>query len=90
MRLVGAGNMFIRGPFMLQGIMYGFISGVLALLLFYPLLVWLGPRTEAFFDLNLFTYYMAHFGEIFGLLVGIGIVLGLLSSTFAVARYLRT
>lgn len=90
MRLVGAGNMFIRGPFMLQGMMYGFIAGVLALLLFYPLLVWLGPRTEAFFELNLFNYYIAHFGEIFGLLVGIGVVLGLVSSTLAVARYLRT
>ncbi|MEN9922100.1 MAG: hypothetical protein RL097_376 [Candidatus Parcubacteria bacterium] len=90
MRLVGASNMFIRGPFMLQGIMYGFISGVLALLLFYPLLVWVGPRTAAFFELNLFDYYIVHFGEIFGVLVGIGIVLGLVSSTLAVARYLRT
>lgn len=90
MRLVGAGNMYIRGPFMLQGILYGFVSGVLALLIFYPVLVWLGPRTEAFFELNLFNYYMAHFGEIFGILVGIGVLLGLFSSTFAVARYLRT
>lgn len=65
MRLVGAGNMFIRGPFMLQGIMYGFVSGVLSLLLFYPLLVWLGPKTERFFDgFNLYNYYMINFGEI--------------------------
>ncbi|MFT7645258.1 MAG: cell division transport system permease protein [Candidatus Paceibacteria bacterium] len=90
MRLVGASNMFIRGPFMLQGIMYGFISGVFALLLFYPLLVWLGPRTETFFEINLFNYYTMHFGEIFGALVGIGVVLGLVSSILAVARYLRT
>lgn len=90
MRLVGASNMFIRGPFMLQGLMYGFISGILALLIFYPLLVWIGPRTETFFEINLFNYYIAHFGEIFGLLVGIGVVLGLVSSAFAVARYLRT
>ncbi len=90
MRLVGASNMFIRGPFMLQGIMYGLISGVLTLLAFYPLLIWLGPRTEAFFELNLFTYYVANFGYIFGVLVGIGVVLGLASSTLAVARYLRT
>ncbi len=90
MRLVGASNMYIRGPFMLQGIMYGFVAGVVALLLFYPLLVWVGPRTEAFFELNLFDYYMIHFGEIFGVLVGIGVVLGLISSILAVARYLRT
>ena len=87
MRLVGASNMYIRGPFMLQGIMYGLISGVLALFLFYPLLTWIGPRTQAFFELNLFDYYIVHFGEIFLVLVGIGIVLGLVSSTFAVARY---
>lgn len=90
MRLVGASNMFIRGPFMLQGIMYGFVAGLLALALFYPLLVWLGPRTEAFFELNLFNYYVQNFGEIFGILAGIGIVLGLFSSILAVARYLRT
>lgn len=82
--------MFIRGPFMLQGIMYGFISGVLALLFFYPILVWVGPETESFFEINLFTYYISNFGEIFGILVGIGVVLGLVSSTLAVARYLRT
>jgi len=90
MRLVGASNMFIRGPFMLQGIMYGFLSGVLALIMFYPMLIWLGPRTEAFFEMNLFDYYIANLGDIFGLLIGIGILLGLVSSTFAVARYLRT
>ncbi len=90
MRLVGAGNMFIRGPFMLQGIMYGFVAGIFALMLFYPALVWLGPRTEVFFGLNLFSYYMANFGEIFGTLVGIGVCLGFFSSTFAVSRYLKT
>ena len=90
MRLVGASNMFIRGPFMLQGIMYGFLAGLLALLVFYPLLIWLGPRTEVFFELNLFTYYVQNFGSIFGVLVGVGVALGLISSTLAVARYLRT
>lgn len=89
MRLVGASNMFIRGPFMLQGIMYGFVAGVLALLLFYPILIWLGPRTEMFFEFNLFTYFIQNFGYIFGVLIGIGIVLGLVSSVMAVARYLR-
>ncbi|MEK7639510.1 MAG: permease-like cell division protein FtsX [Patescibacteria group bacterium] len=90
MRLVGAGNMFIRGPFMLQGIMYGFISGVLTMLIFYPVLVWLGPMTESFFEFNLYTYYIQNFGYLFGVLVGTGVVLGFVSSTLAVARYLRT
>lgn len=90
MRLVGAGNMFIRGPFMLQGMLYGLVAGVLSVLLFYPLLSWLGPRTQEFFEINLFDYYIVNFGEIFLILVGIGILLGLFSSILAIARYLRT
>lgn len=89
MRLVGASNMFIRGPFMLQGVMYGFVAGVFSLMIFYPIMVWLGPRTEAFFEFNLFTYFISNFSYIFLVLVGIGIVLGLVSSMLAVARYLR-
>lgn len=89
MRLVGASNMFIRGPFMLQGIMYGLAAGVLALLLLYPIVLWIGPETEQFFQFNLFTYFVSDFGYIFGVLVGSGIVLGMVSSTLAVARYLR-
>jgi cell division transport system permease protein len=90
MRLVGASNMFIRGPFMLQGIMYGLLAGLLTLALFYPILIWVGPETAAFFEINLFDYYMANFKNIFGVIVGIGVGLGLVSSTLAVTRYLRT
>jgi len=89
MRLVGASNAFIRGPFMLQGIMYGVVAGVLALLILYPIVLWLGPETEAFFQFNLFTYFASDFIRIFGTLVGTGIVLGMVSSMMAVARYLR-
>ncbi len=89
MRLVGASNMFIRGPFMVQGVMYGLVGGVFAILILYPILTWLGPRTEAFFEFNLFTYFIANFSYIFLVLVGTGIVLGLVSSILAVARYLR-
>lgn len=89
MRLVGASNMYIRGPFMLQGLMYGLISGVLALLILYPIVMWLGPKTAVFFEFNLFDYFISNFTNIFGILVGIGISLGLMSSVLAVARYLR-
>ncbi len=89
MRLVGASNTFIRGPFMLQGIMYGVAAGVLALLILYPLVLWLGPETEAFFQFNLFSYFVGDFARIFGIMVGTGIVLGMVSSMMAVARYLH-
>lgn len=89
MRLVGASNAFIRGPFMLQGVMYGVVSGVLALLVMYPILVWLGPSTELYFGLNLFSYFIDNFTYFFTSLVGIGVAIGFVSSTLAVARYLR-
>jgi cell division transport system permease protein len=89
MRLVGASNMFIRGPFMLQGIMYGLVAGVFSLLMLYPILVWLGPPTESYFGLNLFEYFVSNFSYIFSIIVGIGVSLGLVSSTMAIARYLR-
>ncbi len=89
MRLVGASNMFIRGPFILQGIMYGLISGILTLLILYPVVLWLGPRTEAFFLFNIFEYFVNNFGHLFAVIVGSGVVLGMVSSTLAIARYLR-
>lgn len=89
MRLVGASNMFIRGPFVLQGIIYGLVSGILALAILYPIVIWLGPRTEDFFEFNIFNYFVSDFGMIFLILIGIGVTLGLVSSVMAIGRYLR-
>jgi cell division transport system permease protein len=89
MRLVGASNMFIRGPFMLQGIMYGVAAGVLALLILYPLVLWIGPETEEFFQFNLFNYFVSNFAYLFAVLIGTGVVMGVISSSMAVSRYLR-
>ena len=89
MRLVGASNTFIRGPFMVQGIMYGFVSGLIALIIVYFGLVWFGPKTELFFQFNLFDYFVEDFMSIFVVIVGSGVGLGLGSSLLAVSRYLR-
>ena len=69
--------------------LYGVISGVLTLLILYPVALYLGPGTEAFFSLNIFNYFVTNFGYLFFVLVGSGIVLGVFSSTLAIARYLR-
>jgi cell division transport system permease protein len=89
-RLVGASNTFIRGPFMVQGILSGIAAAIIALALFYPLTYWLGPMTQNFFSgLNLFTYYVAHMGEMAMIIVGSGIILGSFSSFLAVKKYLK-
>ncbi len=90
MRLVGASSRFVSGPFIVEGIMYGVISSVIAVVLFYPLVLWLGPLTEGFFGgINLFSYYVANFGQLFILLLIVGAVLGAISSFIAVRRYLK-
>ncbi len=89
MRLVGASNMFIRGPFILQGIMYGLVAGVLALLIIYPAALYLGPATESFFGLNIFNYFVSNFGRLFAIVIGSGMALGIISSFLAIARHLR-
>ncbi len=89
MRVVGASNMYIRGPFMLQGVMYGVVSGVIALAILYPIVLWLGPKTAEFFEINIFDYFVSNFAYIFLVLVGIGVTLGLVSSVLAITRYLR-
>jgi len=90
MRLVGAGNMYIRGPFMLQGVLYGLFAGIITLALFYPILIWIGPGSQAMFGIDLLAYYLDNFKYFFCVIVGLGIGLGFISSMFAVSRYLRT
>jgi len=90
MRLVGASNYYVRSPFVVTGILYGLISGILTLVLLYPISYWLGPKSENFFTgLNLFTYYTENFGQIFFIILGSGVLLGAVSSYMAVHRYLK-
>lgn len=97
MNLVGAGRWYVRGPFMIAGVLYGVISGVVVLLLlypillFYPVLVGLDPTSELLFSsFNSFTYYTDHFILFFFSLMATGIALGAISSLLAVRRYLST
>jgi cell division transport system permease protein len=90
MRLVGASSMYVRGPFIVGGIIYGFISALIAMALFYPVTLWLGGTTTEFFGgVNLFEYYIKHFFEMFLLLLGTGALLGAISSFLAVRKYLK-
>ncbi|QQG38239.1 MAG: ABC transporter permease [Candidatus Kaiserbacteria bacterium] len=91
MNLVGAGRWYIRGPFMIAGVLYGVVSGLIVLLLLYPATLWMGPGSERFFGtFNVYTYFLQSFPLIFFTILGAGIALGALSSYLAVRRYLRT
>lgn len=89
MQLVGANYMYIKGPFMVVGILYGITAGILTLILFYPLTFWMNRYTETFFAGNgIFTYYIHNFGQLFIIIMASGIAIGAISSFLAVRRYL--
>jgi cell division transport system permease protein len=90
MNLVGADHGYISGPFVVTGALYGAISSVLVLILLSPLTYFIGPKISAvFFDMNLFTYYLANFGQMFLVIFFSGILIGSISSFLAINRYLK-
>ncbi len=89
MRLVGGNNAYIRGPFLIEGLMYGAISSIITMAIFYPVTLWLGGATENFFGgINLFDYYLSNFWQLFAVILLSGILLGVVSSFLAVRKYL--
>lgn len=89
MRLVGASNSYIRGPFIVAGIISGAVSGLIALALFYPAVWYVGDTLSNWLaGFNLFSYYLTNFPMIFGIIVGSGMLLGGIASFFGVRKYL--
>lgn len=89
MKLVGASPQYIRGPFVIEGVICGVIASLVTLILFYPVSLWLGNKMTAFLGLNLFDYYLSHLGEILLIIIFSGIFLGAISSFFAIRKYLK-
>jgi cell division transport system permease protein len=90
MRLVGASGRYVKGPFVVSGILYGIVSAVLVLIVFFGLTFWLGSLSKNFFvGLDLFDFYLKNFGQIFLIIFGSGIGLGAVASYLAVHRYLK-
>jgi cell division transport system permease protein len=90
MNLVGAEHGYISGPFVITGAFYGIISSILVLILLYPVTYFIGPRiSPVFFDMNLFIYYLANFGQMFLIIFFSGILIGAISSFLAINRYLK-
>lgn len=90
MRLVGAGNKFIRGPYIVQGIMYGVFAAIISLLLMLPLVYFAGPYADILMpEIDLQSYFYNNSLILFGYQLLFGITLGTVSSVIAVSRYLK-
>ena len=89
-KLVGASNLFVRGPFLAQGVICGFLAAVFCLVFFFLLLWGIDSRVEMFFPgLGLFAFFQANIWTIVIIQLGGGLLLGFFSSLIAVRRYLK-
>lgn len=94
MRLLGASSSYIRGPFVVETIIYGIVSGILSVVICNTLFV-LSPSaleasTVGVLDLQFASdYFTNHFWLILISQTAIGIIIGAVSSIVASRRYLK-
>jgi cell division transport system permease protein len=94
MRLLGASTWYIRGPFVVESVMYGVISAAISVLLIHSAFVAARSTLEAtslgLLDINYSAeYFRQHFWVLLILQLGVGILIGAASSTVATQRYLK-
>jgi cell division transport system permease protein len=89
MRLVGASKMRVRGPFMVEGAIYGIIATIITLLIFWPFTAYLGRNMTKFLGINIYDYYVSNLLQISIIILLSGIILGMTSSFIAVRKYLN-
>ena len=90
MQLVGASKNYVRGPFVVTGIIVGLVSGLITIIIFLPISYWVSGMTQNFFlGLNVFDYYLGNFFQISSIVLGSGSLIGAISSFLAVRKYLK-
>ncbi|MEK7075447.1 MAG: permease-like cell division protein FtsX [Patescibacteria group bacterium] len=90
MKLVGATNWYIRWPFIIESIMYALAASIITILLTIPIFNYLLPRLDTYLGTNL-TNDTCGFNlwVIFAIQLVTALILGIISSTIAIRRYLR-
>ncbi len=94
MRLLGASTWYIRGPFVVETVMYGIVSAIVSVTLCNALFVVSSSAFDAsslgLLDIKFANDYFAnHFWIILGAQLTIGIIIGAASSIIATRRYLK-
>lgn len=93
MKLIGATNAYIRGPFLFEASLYGVVAAAMSLIIVYIALFSLSPELSGYFDSNTFTSVMSFFTEQWYVVVGgtllTGVMIGIISSLLAMMRYLK-
>lgn len=90
MKLLGASNWFIRAPFLLEGMIYGFIGSVIGGGVAIGLFYYFSPTIETFLrGVAIFPIAPIMMGELLLIEIIIACLLGAFASYMAVLRYLK-
>jgi cell division transport system permease protein len=94
MRLLGASTSYIRGPFVVESIIYGILSAVISILIINSAFVAASSALQAsslgLLDIGYASeYFNQHFLWLLTAQLGIGIIIGAASSIIATRRYLK-
>ncbi|MBI4837182.1 MAG: ABC transporter permease [Candidatus Portnoybacteria bacterium] len=90
MRLVGASNWYIRGPFLVEGVIYGVIAAASTTFLLFVSLYFLSPKMNSLVPgSDLLGWFKANFLELLFFQAGVGILLGGVGSLVAIRKYLK-
>lgn len=93
MKLVGATKRFIEGPFIVEGMIIGLFSAIISSSFIIPGIKYASPRIDLYLGTGLSGSITGYVNENLVIVVltqiGIGILIGVVSSYFAIRRYLR-
>ncbi|MDO4841920.1 MAG: permease-like cell division protein FtsX [Phoenicibacter congonensis] len=89
MRLVGASNGYIRGPFIMEGALHAIIGSGLAILVIELLRRFAVPQLQNMIKFLNFSVDGSVYGVIYIALVVFGLIIGIIGSLLAMRKYLR-
>lgn len=94
MRLLGASTWYIRGPFVVESIVYGVLSAIISVVLIHSMFVAASSTLQAtslgLLDINYSAeYFKSHMWSLLLMQLLVGILIGAASSTVATQRYLK-
>jgi cell division transport system permease protein len=90
MKMIGASNIFIKGPFIVQGIMIGIISSLITFFLFFLVILLFNSGIQSSLGgFNLLQFFIENLFLILGLQLAVGIGIEVFGSSIAIKKYLK-
>jgi cell division transport system permease protein len=90
MKLVGASNFFIRGPFLVEAGISGAISAVVATIISYPISYYISTKSLTFLGgFDILRYYESNVLLLFVILFIFSFIVSIISSFLATRKYLK-